>query len=92
MRAAEDQVDLLIVDVEELVDAGVLNGGQGNALISKLKRAIANIENDQYLVAVKVLKAFNHQVEDYLSEAILTEDQGAALIMYARSIIGGLNS
>jgi pullulanase-type alpha-1,6-glucosidase len=86
-RAAEDQIDLLIDDVEDLVDAGVLNGGQSNALISKLENAIAKIENGQVKPAVNLLNAFINQVMSYQDDGILTAEQAAALIATAEDII-----
>ena len=89
-RAAEDQIDLLIEDVTDLVDAGVLNGGQGNALISKLENAIAKIEKGQVNAAVNQLNAFINQVMSFVDDGILTPEQGAALIAAAEDIIDTL--
>jgi pullulanase-type alpha-1,6-glucosidase len=86
-RAAEDQIDLLIDDVEDLVDAGVLNGGQGNALISKLENAIAKIDRGQVKAAVNLLNAFINQVMSYQDDGILTAEQASALIATAEDII-----
>jgi predicted transcriptional regulator len=65
----------------------VLNGGQSNALISKLENAIAKIENGQVKPAVNLLNAFINQVMSYQDDGILTAEQAAALIATAEDII-----
>ena len=87
-RSVADQIDLLIDGIEDLVDAGVLNGGQGNALISKLLNALASFEGGQANAAANQLGAFINQVEAFVSSGILTADEGAALIAAAEDIIG----
>jgi pullulanase-type alpha-1,6-glucosidase len=87
-RSVADQTDLLVEEIEALVDAGVLNGGQGNALISKLLNALAKFENGQTNAAANQLEAFINQVEDFVADGILTAEQGAALIAAAEDIIG----
>ena len=89
-RAPEDQIGLLIEDVEALVDAGVLNGGQGNALISKLENVIEKIEKSQTAAALAQLNAFINQVMSFVDEGILTPLQGAALIAAAQDVIDTL--
>ena len=87
-RSVGDQIDLLVEDIEALVDAGVLNGGQGNALIAKLLNALAKFENGQTKAALNQLEAFINQVEDFVADGILTAEQGAALIAAVEDIIG----
>jgi hypothetical protein len=89
-RSASDQIDLLIEDVEALVAAGVLNHGQGNALLSKLWNILAKIANGNIGAAINQLGAFINQVEDFVFEGILTPEQGAALIDAAQDIIVAL--
>jgi pullulanase-type alpha-1,6-glucosidase len=90
-RSPEEQGDLLIGDVEDLVADGVLNHGQGNALISKLERIQDKIARGQINAAMNQLEAFIHQVEDFVSDGILTAEQGAALIAAAEDIIAFLD-
>ncbi len=91
-RPAEDQIDLVIDDVTDLVDAGMLNDGQGNALISKLENAIAKIANGQTKAAVNQLNAFINQVMNFMDDGILTPGQGAALIAAVEDIIADLTA
>jgi pullulanase-type alpha-1,6-glucosidase len=86
-RSAEDQIGLVIDDIDALVDAGVLNAGQGNALTVKLENVLAKLEKGQTTTAVNQLAAFINQVEDFVAEGILTPEQGAALITAVEDII-----
>ena len=89
-RSAEDQILLLVDDIEALVGAGVLNGGQGNALTVKLLNALDKIARDKHHAAANQVAAFINQVEDFVAEGILTPDQGAALIAAAEDILDAL--
>jgi hypothetical protein len=89
-RSAEDQILLLVDDIEALIDAGVLNGGQGNALTVKLLNALDKIARGKNHAAANQVSAFINQVEDFVAESILTPDQGAALIAAAEDILDAL--
>jgi len=89
-RSAEDQILLLVDDIEALVDAGVLNGGQGNALTVKLLRALDKLSRNQDHVAANQVSAFINQVEGFVSGSILTPGQGAVLIAAAEDILDSL--
>jgi pullulanase-type alpha-1,6-glucosidase len=89
-RSAEDQILLLVDDIEALVAAGVLNGGQGNALTVKLLNSLNKIAKGRNHAAANHVSAFIHQVEDFVAEGILTPAQGAALIAAAEDILDAL--
>jgi polyhydroxyalkanoate synthesis regulator phasin len=89
-RSPEEQGDLLIDDVEDLVADGVLNHGQGNALISKLENIQDKIARGQINAAMNQLEAFINQVESLVDDGILTPEQGAELIAAAEDIIAAL--
>jgi pullulanase len=89
-RSAEDQILLLVDDIEALVAAGVLNGGQGNALTVKLLNSLNKIAKGRNHAAANHVSAFIHQVEDFVAEGILTPAQGAALITTAEDILDAL--
>jgi len=89
-RHPAEQGDLLIGDVEDLVTAGVLNRGQGNALISKLENILAKIDRGQIRAAINQLEAFINQVEALVSGGTLTTEQGAELIAAANDIMDAL--
>jgi len=89
-RSASEQIDLLAQDVEALIDAGALNAGQGNSLLSKLWNVRDKIARGDVVAAVNQLMAFINQVEDFVSTGVLTAEQGAALIAAAQDIITAL--
>jgi pullulanase len=89
-RSASEQIDLLIDDVEALIADGVLNRGQGNALLSKLWNIRRKIARGRINAALGQLGAFINQVEGFVQAGILTEEQGAALIAAAQDIEAAL--
>jgi len=86
--AIEDVID----DVEILINAGILNGGQGNALIVKLQGAIAKVIQGKTTAAINKLNAFINQVNAYTKSGILTETEGQELILAATYIIDLINN
>jgi hypothetical protein len=86
------EIQLLIDDVEELIAAGALNPGQGNALIVKLEAALQQWEHCHAKTAANQLGAFINQVNDYISQGVLTPEQGQPLIEAAQAIIDQLET
>jgi len=89
-RAAREQIELIIADIDALEAAGVLNIGNANALRSKLENVIAKIDKGQIGAAVNQLEAFINQVEALVKGGTLTDEQGAALIAAAEDAITAL--
>jgi pullulanase-type alpha-1,6-glucosidase len=89
-RQAEDQLELVIGDIELLVEAGILNQGQGNALVSKLSNAIDSLERGRDNAAANQLGAFINHVYALVSAGILTQDQGNALISSVENAIDSI--
>jgi hypothetical protein len=87
LSAQEQIVEVLIPDVEALVDAGTLNGGQGNSLISKLSGAIASLDVGNVNAGVNKLDAFINQVIALMNAGTLTPEEGQALIDAASAAI-----
>lgn len=87
----EAEIFELIDDIQKLVDDGVLNNGQGNALISKLENVLAKLAMGHTGAAANQLGAFINQVEDYVDEGILTPEQGSQLIQAAALLVEALN-
>jgi hypothetical protein len=79
-------INLIIDDVEELVNTGVLNSGQGNSLISKLQAAIAALNQGNTTAACNELQAFINQVNALISAGVLTPAQGQPLIGAANDL------
>jgi len=58
VRSAQEQVESVINEVEALVYEGVLNDGNGNALIVKAENAIDKLDAGKVKPAVNKLNAF----------------------------------
>ena len=82
----EELIDLLIGDVQNLVESGVLDGGSATALLATLDQARTAIARDRPNSA-NLLNAFIHQVEGLIAGGSLTAEQGRALITAAQSAI-----
>jgi len=85
--APQALLDLLIAEVQELVDADELNEGQGNALISKIKAAKAQLDRETIRATVNILNAFINQVEAFIRSEILSSADGQNLIDLASEAI-----
>jgi hypothetical protein len=73
--------------VAGLVDEGVLNSGNANALIQKLETAARQLDAGKTNVVCAQLETFINQVEALIRTGKLTEELGAELIGAANSII-----
>ena len=87
----EDHILTLEKRVEQLVNEGVLNEGQGNAFITKLDLSLLQIDKGKYRFALNILRAFINQVNSYVTEGLLTEKEGQELISAANDIINMIN-
>jgi hypothetical protein len=83
-------MEATIDEVESLVNAGVLNQGQGNALIEKLEQAERRLNKENKKTACNVLQAFVNQVEAFIKTGRLPEKEGQWLIETAKSVISQL--
>jgi hypothetical protein len=83
----EEELQVLIAQVLGLVDDGVLNQGNGNALTSKLENALMSLEDGNTNAACNQLGAFVNQVEALVNSGKLTEVQGQPLIDGANALI-----
>ncbi len=83
----EEQIAEMRMKVAELVDDGVLNKGQGNALTTKLDGAMAKLDRNNKKAAANQLKAFVNQVEAFQKSKRLTRTQAQPLLDTARNVI-----
>jgi pullulanase len=90
-RPLAEQVQLLAGDVRALVEQGVLNQGQGNALEAKLDAALRELGQGNATAAAHQLGALAEQVRALVQAGILTGDQGDALLGNAGAIVDQLN-
>ncbi len=75
----DDMIISLIEDVEMLVDDGLLNQGQGNALIVKLEHALDRLADDRLKAAINALEAFSNQVDAFVQGGVLSPEIGQDL-------------
>jgi hypothetical protein len=78
-------------EVGDLVAQGVLNGGQGNSLTSKLDAAVRQIDRGNASAAINQLGAFINQVNALIRSGRLSPGEGQGLIGAADKIIGNLS-
>ncbi len=78
--------------VTNLVNSGVVNQGQGTALLAKLQAAIAQANRGNATAAINQLQAFINQVNALINVGILSQAQGQPLIDAANAIISQLSS
>ena len=90
VRPAAEQLALLKGEVDKLVAAGALSGGQGNALKTKLNAAIQKLQQGQTGPAANQVQAFINQVQDLVSNGVLTAEQGQALIADAQAAVAAM--
>ena len=80
-------IQALINNVESLVAQGVLNHGNGNALISKLEAARKQLERGHIRPTGNQINAFINQVDAFIRSGKLTPQQGQPLIDAAMNIL-----
>ena len=88
----EVRIELGTGMIEDLIEAGTLNSGQGNALTSKLENAVASLEKGKTNAAINKLQAFVNQVETQINAGLLTAEEGGLLIELATEIINDLTA
>ena len=81
----------LINLIQALVDANILNHGEGNSLIVKLEAAIASINRGSTGAACNQLNAFLNEVDAMVKSGRLTPLQAQGLIQLATKAQNGLN-
>ena len=82
----KETCEVLIEDVEALVEAGVLNRGQGNSLIRKLDAILAKLARGRINAACNQLEAFIGQVNSLIGEGVLPAGDGQPLIDTASNV------
>lgn len=89
--SAADKIDQLAADVQALADSGAINGGQSNALITKLQNAATQLAQADTQQAINMLNAFINQVTSLIDTGVLTPTEGQPLIDAANAIINSLS-
>ena len=86
VKSPEALINLLIGEVQDLVESGVLDSGNGSGLLATLDQALTAITGDRPSAA-NLLNAFINQVEGFIAGGILTPAEGQALIVVAQFVI-----
>jgi len=79
-RPAAEQIALLIQDVDNLISAGTISSGRGNALQAKLQAAQQQAEAGHATPASGQLQAFINQVQVFAGQGFLSQADADALI------------
>ncbi|MFX0205460.1 MAG: choice-of-anchor Q domain-containing protein [Candidatus Hodarchaeota archaeon] len=86
----EEKIENLIDDIIDKVNSGELNKGSGNALNSKLERALERLNAGNTIAACNLLRAFVHQVNAFIRSGFLTEEEAQVMIDAANEVINEL--
>jgi uncharacterized repeat protein (TIGR01451 family) len=84
------KIVLLINQINNLADAGILNQGQGNSLNTILRAAKMQVERNKTTMTVNQLHAFIEHISAFVRADILSQSQGEELIAPANDIIAQL--
>jgi len=83
----EQRLAFLQHHVARLVTNGVLNHGQGNALVAKLQGALAKLAAGETESAMNQVGAFINEVDAFRNAGILSDVQSASLLEIARDVV-----
>ena len=84
--SAEDIGEDAVDDIDDLVPA-TLNGGQANALKTKIENAMAKADKGQFTAAINQMQSFLTQLSDMVSSGTLTPAQAAPFVAQANALI-----
>ena len=87
---SQEGAETVIDDIQDLVDSDTLNGGQGNALSSKLENIIEKLDNGQTNAACNQLEAFVNQVQSFIDDGTLSSSEGQPLLDKANLLISSV--
>jgi hypothetical protein len=86
------QISILLTNnVNEMVDGGILNPGQGLSLTTKLELAVLKIIKGKIDVGCNLIQSFINQVYDFINNGIISQEKGESLITLANQIISQLS-
>jgi pullulanase-type alpha-1,6-glucosidase len=89
-RPVVEQIDFLEDQVNALEDDDSLNGGQARALKAKLWAAERFVFRGKPKTAANQISAFINQVQTFVSDGVLSAEEGAALLASAETILESL--
>jgi uncharacterized protein (TIGR02145 family) len=77
--------------INRMLNEGILNKGNANALIVKCKAAMENLWKGKYETAIGILNAFIDLAEDLVAEGKILEEQGNELVQVPAAIIANFS-
>ena len=86
------QIAAMTVDLETLVEAGVLSAGNANSLKRKLMAAARSVEAGHPRAAANQVLAFMHEVEALMRSGRLSQVQGDFLLENANALLASLTT
>ncbi len=92
LLSPSEQSEQLIDGIGDLVDAGTLNGGQGNSLVKKLEGVLKQLDKGKDKTAVNQLNAMLNQVDSFVDDGVLTPVEGQALTDAVEAIIAAIEN
>lgn len=75
-----DEIDALVFHTQNLARGGVVNEGQANALLAKLRAANQQVDRGNYSAAANQLGAFIDQISAFMHKGLIAESEAAFLI------------
>jgi hypothetical protein len=87
---ASEQITAMTADLEGLVEAGMLNGGNANSLKRKLMAAARSLEAGRTQAAANQIRAFMLEVEALMRSGRLNREHGQLLLEGADALLATL--
>lgn len=84
----EEILERLDESIADLAEAGTVTTGQANALTGKLEKVVQQLDKRKAKTAGNVLNAFVNHVTSLAAEGVLSAEEAATLIAYAKAIPG----
>jgi hypothetical protein len=78
--SAQQELGVIITQVQAMVASGILDSGNGNALIAKLNNAISSLNSGNTISGVNQMDAFIHQTDAFLKSGKLDSADAQTLI------------
>jgi probable HAF family extracellular repeat protein len=88
-----EQIDQLVAMVQQLIDEGEINHGQGNSLINKLNIATAMLNDGKTGPAINKIDAFINQLEGFMccnDDPVIPPAKGQPIVGKAQDVIDQL--
>ncbi len=89
---ASEQIAAMTTELEGLVEAGMLNGGNANSLKRKLMAAARSLEAGRMRAAANQIRAFMLEVEALMRSGRLSPEQGQWLLEGANVLLATLTA